>query len=53
MEGGVDEIKNHQFFADIDWEKLYMKQLTPPFIPGVTDNDDVSNVDPEFLAETP
>ena len=25
MAGGVDEIKNHPFFNDIDWEKLYMK----------------------------
>lgn len=24
-EGGVDEIKNHPWFVEIDWEKLYMK----------------------------
>ena len=53
MEAGVAEIKAHPFFGDIDWEKLYMKQIQPPFIPGVSDTDDVSNVDPEFLAEVP
>ena len=30
-----------------------MKQLAPPFIPGVSEVDDVSKIDPEFLAETP
>ena len=30
-----------------------MKQMTPPFIPGVSEVDDVSKIDPEFLAEVP
>lgn len=51
--GGVAEIKNHPWFADIDWEKLYMKQIPPPYVPGVSEADDVSKIDPEFLAEVP
>lgn len=53
MENGVADIKSHPFFSEIDWEKLIEKQIPPPFIPGVSEADDVSNVDPEFLAETP
>ena len=30
-----------------------MKQIPPPYIPGVTEADDVSKIDPEFLAEVP
>lgn len=25
-----DEIKNHEFFKSIDWEKLYNRQIKPP-----------------------
>ena len=25
-----DEIKNHEFFANIDWEKLYHRKIKPP-----------------------
>lgn len=30
-----------------------MKEIEPPFVPSVSRTSDVSNVDPEFLAETP
>jgi hypothetical protein len=29
------EIKQHPFFKGIDWEKLYNKQITPPYKPPV------------------
>jgi len=25
-----EEIKSHEFFSDIDWEKLYQRRITPP-----------------------
>eukprot|EP00344_Euplotes_crassus_P002090 CAMPEP_0197010444 /NCGR_PEP_ID=MMETSP1380-20130617/54308_1 /TAXON_ID=5936 /ORGANISM="Euplotes crassus, Strain CT5" /LENGTH=371 /DNA_ID=CAMNT_0042432365 /DNA_START=56 /DNA_END=1172 /DNA_ORIENTATION=+ len=31
--GGVNEIKAHPFFKEIDWEKLYNKEIEPPYIP--------------------
>eukprot|EP00457_Paulinella_chromatophora_P003354 gb/GEZN01003361.1/.p1 GENE.gb/GEZN01003361.1/~~gb/GEZN01003361.1/.p1 ORF type:complete len:590 (+),score=104.73 gb/GEZN01003361.1/:319-2088(+) len=31
--GGYDEIYQHPFFKEIDWEKLRDKALTPPFRP--------------------
>ncbi len=42
---GVDEIKKHPFFVDIDWEKLSMKEVEPPFKPRLQSETDVSNID--------
>jgi len=52
-EAGVAEIKQHPFFRSIEWDLLYMKEIPPPFVPTVAEVSDVSNVDPEFLAEAP
>ncbi len=52
-DGGVDELKAHPFFASIDWMQLYRKEIDPPFVPSTRQASDVSNVDPEFLAEAP
>jgi len=30
---GVDEIKDHPFFADVDWVATYHKGVPPPFVP--------------------
>lgn len=49
----IDDIMNHPWFADIDWEKLVRKEVVPPFKPTVHGADDVRNVDREFLAEVP
>lgn len=32
---GPEEIKNHPFFAEIDWGKLLMKKYQPPYKPNV------------------
>jgi len=53
-QGDADEIKCHPFFRDVDWKKLYNKELVPPFKPSVQDGkEDTSNVDEEFTKETP
>lgn len=51
--GGVEELKQHAWFSEIDWAMLYNKEITPPFVPQTQRASDVSNVDPEFLAEVP
>lgn len=44
----AEELKRHAFFADIDWEALTKKLITPPFKPKLKSETDTSNFDPEF-----
>ncbi|XP_074179678.1 ribosomal protein S6 kinase alpha-6 isoform X1 [Rhinolophus sinicus] len=50
---GVEEIKRHPFFANIDWNKLYKREVKPPFKPASGKADDTFCFDPEFTAKTP
>jgi serum/glucocorticoid-regulated kinase 2 len=50
---GTDEIKNHQFFKSIDWNKLMVKAVQPPFKPSVQNVYDTTNFDDEFTSEQP
>lgn len=43
LKDGINDIKNHKFFQDIDWDKLAKLEITPPFIPQVSGDDDASN----------
>ncbi|XP_015610403.1 ribosomal protein S6 kinase 2 beta [Cephus cinctus] len=51
--GGVEEIKSHVFFASIDWDALYRKEIRPPFKPAVSREDDAFYFDSEFTCKTP
>ena len=51
--GSFEEVMSHPWFRDIDWDKLYKKEVVPPFKPIVSGADDVRNVDSEFLGELP
>uniref|UniRef100_G1SQZ7 non-specific serine/threonine protein kinase n=1 Tax=Oryctolagus cuniculus TaxID=9986 RepID=G1SQZ7_RABIT len=53
MSEGVEEIKRHLFFANIDWNKLYKREVQPPFKPASGKPDDTFCFDPEFTAKTP
>ncbi|XP_062952149.1 ribosomal protein S6 kinase alpha-2 isoform X1 [Cynocephalus volans] len=50
---GVEEIKRHPFFGTVDWNKLYRKEIKPPFKPAVGRPEDTFHFDPEFTARTP
>ncbi|XP_015218812.1 ribosomal protein S6 kinase alpha-2 isoform X2 [Lepisosteus oculatus] len=50
---GVEEIKRHPFFGTIDWNKLYRKEIKPPFKPAVGRPEDTFHFDPEFTSRTP
>ncbi|RXN32071.1 ribosomal S6 kinase alpha-3-like protein [Labeo rohita] len=50
---GVEEIKRHSFFSTIDWNKLYRKEMNPPFKPVIQRPDDTFYFDSEFTAKTP
>jgi serum/glucocorticoid-regulated kinase 2 len=43
---GIKDIQNHPFFASLDWEALYHKRVTPPFLPQCVDDQwDLSGPD--------
>lgn len=44
----AEELKRHAFFADMDWDALSKKLITPPFKPQLKSETDVSYFDPEF-----
>ncbi|KUF93265.1 Myotubularin protein [Phytophthora nicotianae] len=45
---GAQEIMDHPFFAEVDWEKLYKRDVPVPFKPVVKSDGEVNNV-PEFF----
>ena len=51
-EGGK-EMKSHQFFSTIDFEKLFKKEITPPFIPAINRTDSLFYFDKEFTNKAP
>ncbi|KAG1700287.1 hypothetical protein DVH05_012090 [Phytophthora capsici] len=50
---GVEDIKNHVFFATIDWKLLEKRGVKPPFKPRVRSPTDIQNFDREFTKELP
>jgi len=50
---GTEDIKNHPWFSEIDWVKLYNKQLEPPFKPHLKDASDTRYFDTEVTSEDP
>lgn len=49
---GSEEIKQHPFFAAIDWDKLYNREINPPYKPTVH-SDETYYFDREFTSRTP
>eukprot|EP00042_Codosiga_hollandica_P046918 m.501579 g.501579 ORF g.501579 m.501579 type:complete len:458 (+) comp57332_c0_seq1:242-1615(+) len=45
------DVTEHPFFSTIDFKLLYDRKITPPFIPKVASDLDVSNFDPTFTGE--
>ena len=51
---GIEDLKKQSFFATINWEKLLLRQVSPPFKP--TSNragDDTFYFDKQFTVKTP
>ena len=49
--GGMQEVKSHAFFADLDWDKVLAKEVEGPWKPEVRRGSDVSNFDVMFTRE--
>jgi len=46
---GPEEVKEHVWFKGMDWDKLYNKKITAPFIPPIAeDNFDAKYTNSEW-----
>lgn len=52
-EKGTQQIKNHPWFADIDWTALDRREIVPSFVPHLKNEQDLPYVEPEVLSELP
>ncbi|XP_030792256.1 cAMP-dependent protein kinase catalytic subunit alpha [Rhinopithecus roxellana] len=45
LKNGVNDIKNHKWFATTDWIAIYQRKVEAPFIPKFKGPGDTSNFD--------
>eukprot|EP00052_Salpingoeca_macrocollata_P001404 m.25419 g.25419 ORF g.25419 m.25419 type:complete len:760 (+) comp11365_c0_seq1:170-2449(+) len=50
---GADEVKKQPFFDGIDWDKLYRREIQPPFQPALSAVDDARYFDEEYTSQVP
>ncbi|XP_052783689.1 cAMP-dependent protein kinase catalytic subunit PRKX-like isoform X3 [Mya arenaria] len=43
MKNGAEDIKKHKWFKSVDWEDVLNRKLTPPIVPEVMYDGDISN----------
>ncbi|WKY15943.1 hypothetical protein Q1695_000986 [Nippostrongylus brasiliensis] len=43
------EVKEHEFFRTIDWDKLLRREIKAPFIPRIESETDVRNIAEDFV----
>ena len=48
VDGGLDRLKAHEFFAVLDWDAAFRRELEPPFKPKVNSDTDIRNFDVTF-----
>jgi len=47
--GDGEEVKNHPFYSNIDWNATLARKATPPFKPSISKDGDVKYFDKEFV----
>lgn len=45
LKNGVNDIKDHPFYKEINWMSLFNYRIDPPYVPVVTGASDTSNFD--------
>jgi len=50
---GVDQIKSHPFFMNINWSAMEQRKVKPPLKPKVSSQTDVNNFAEEFTNQVP
>lgn len=45
LKDGVDDLKEHPWFHDINWIQVYTQEMKPPFVPKVNGPGDYSQFD--------
>lgn len=50
---GIEELKQHAFFAQFNWEDVFNRRFPPPFKPVCSGFDEAFCFDAEFTAKTP
>ena len=45
---GAQQVKSHQFFKGLDFKKLFLKQVKPPYLPELKSTSDTSHFGVEF-----
>lgn len=48
---GTENIKNHPFFEEINWDDIWNKKIIPPFKPELEDELDLKYFDSQFTSE--
>lgn len=43
LKGGAEDIKAHRWFKSLNWDALYQRKITPPFVPLLTQEGDTSH----------
>ena len=52
-DGNADEIKNHPWYSQVDWDILLQQKIIPPFKPKLDSEDDTKYIDNEFTEMVP
>jgi len=45
---GAEEVKNHKWFRNVNFNHIFNKLIKPPYVPVVHSEEDVSNFSKEF-----
>jgi cGMP-dependent protein kinase 1 len=55
QKNGIEDVKNHQWYSEFEWEKLQARKIPAPLILPVKSNIDLSNFEdyPKDRDETP